>query len=70
MQALHDLRSLARRDADGLRRLSDEIDDDRPILVPQLGRDISDVAGLAAVCRPFLFATGRERSALLAEHAF
>ena len=69
VQALHDLRSLARRDADGLRRLSDEIDDDRPILVPQLGRDISDVAGLAAVCR-FLFATGRERSALLAEHAF
>ncbi len=69
VQALHDLRSLARRDADGLQRLREEIDDDHPILVPQLDRDISDVAGLAAVCR-FLFATGRERAALLAEHAF
>lgn len=69
VQALHDLRSLARRDADSLQRLSDEIDDDHPILVPQLDRDISDVAGLAAVCR-FLFATEGERAALLAEHAF
>jgi hypothetical protein len=52
-----------------MRHLKAEVDDQNPILVPQLGRDVSDVAGLVAVQR-FLFATRRERSALLAEHAF
>jgi anion-transporting ArsA/GET3 family ATPase len=69
IQALGDLRTLARRDAASLRRLAAELDDERPILVPQLARDVSDVAGLVAVQR-FLFASRRERSALLAEHAF
>ncbi len=67
--ALTDLRALARRDAANLRRLAGELDDQRPILVPQLDRDVSDVAGLAAVER-FLFASRRERAALLAAQAF
>ena len=69
VQALDDLRELARRDAASLRRLADELDDEHPILVPQLERDVSDVAGLLAVER-HLFAAARERSALLAEQAF
>jgi len=69
VQALEDLRALARRDAASVRHLKTELDDQHPILVPQLGRDVSDVAGLVAVQR-FLFATWRERSALLAEQAF
>jgi hypothetical protein len=40
-----------------------------PILVPQLDRDVGDVAGLVAVER-FLFAARRDRSALAAEQAF
>lgn len=66
VQAPRDLRALARRDAASLRRLSAELDDDHPILVPQPERDVSDVTGLVAIQR-FLFAAGRERSALLAE---
>jgi anion-transporting ArsA/GET3 family ATPase len=69
MQALLDMRALARRDAASLRRLSAELDDKHPILVPQFDRDISDMAGLAAVQR-YLFVPPRERSALLAEQAF
>ena len=69
VQALRDLRALARRDAASVRRLSTELDDEHPILVPQLDRDVSDVAGLVAVER-FLFAARRDRSALLAEQAF
>ncbi len=69
LQALRDLRALARRDAASMRRLVVELDDEHPILVPQLDRDVSDVAGLVAVHR-FLFAARRERSALLAERAF
>jgi anion-transporting ArsA/GET3 family ATPase len=69
IRALEDLRALARRDAASLRHLRAEVGDRHPILVPQLGREVSDVAGLVAVQR-FLFATGRERSALLAEQAF
>jgi anion-transporting ArsA/GET3 family ATPase len=68
-QALRDLRALARRDAASLRRLAAELDDEHPILVPQLDRDVSDMVGLLAVER-HLFATPRERSALLAEQAF
>ena len=68
IQALGDMRALARRDATSVRRLTVELDE-HPILVPQLDRDVSDVAGLVAVQR-FLFARRSERSALLAEQAF
>jgi anion-transporting ArsA/GET3 family ATPase len=68
MQALGDLSALAIRDAAALRRLARELDE-RPILVPQLDRDVSDVAGLVTLQR-FLFASRRERSALLSEEAF
>ncbi|MGO9319539.1 MAG: ArsA family ATPase [Solirubrobacteraceae bacterium] len=67
--ALGDLRALAQRDAASLRRLSAALGDGRPILVPQMDLDVSDAAGLVAVQR-FLFASPRERSALLAEQAF
>ena len=69
VRALADLRSLARRDAAGLRRLVAELDERNPILVPQLERDVSDVAGLISIER-FLFAPRRKRASLLAEHAF
>ncbi|MFI4985504.1 MAG: ArsA family ATPase [Solirubrobacterales bacterium] len=69
IEVLADLRALARRDAASLRRLSAEFGEQRPILVPQLDRDVSDVAGLVAVQR-FLFAPRRERFALLAGEAF
>ncbi len=69
LRALEDLRALARRDAAGLRRLSAEFAAERPILVPQLEGDVNGVAGLVAVER-FLFASRRERSALLSERAF
>jgi anion-transporting ArsA/GET3 family ATPase len=69
IHALEDLRALARRDAASVRHLRAELDQRYPILVPQLGRDVSDVASLVAVQR-FLFATPREHSALLAEQAF
>jgi hypothetical protein len=62
------MRALARRDATSVRRLTVELDE-HPILVPQLDRDVSDVAGLVAVQR-FLFARRSERSTLLAEQAF
>jgi anion-transporting ArsA/GET3 family ATPase len=68
IQALGDMRALARRDIASLRRLTAELDE-HPILVPQLDRDVSDVAGLVTVQR-FLFARRRERATLLAEHAF
>jgi anion-transporting ArsA/GET3 family ATPase len=69
IRALEDLRALARRDAASVRHLLAELQLQHPILVPQLGRDVSDVASLVAVQR-FLFAARREHSALLAEHAF
>jgi anion-transporting ArsA/GET3 family ATPase len=69
LQALGDLRALARRDAASLRRLTAELDDKRPIVIPQMDQDISDMAGLLLVER-YLFATPRQRSALLAEQAF
>jgi anion-transporting ArsA/GET3 family ATPase len=69
VQALRDLRTLAQRDATSLRRLAAELDDQHPILVPQLDREVSDIAGLVSVQR-FLFAQARERSALLAAQAF
>ncbi len=68
-EAWHELRALARRDAASVRRLAAELDGQRPILVPQLDRDVGDVAGLAAVER-FLFASQRQRAVLLAAEAF
>jgi anion-transporting ArsA/GET3 family ATPase len=68
-RALEDMRALARRDAASVRHLRAELDQRHPVLVPQLGSEVSDVASLVAVQR-FLFASAREHSALLAEHAF
>jgi hypothetical protein len=68
-QALWELRALALGDSTSLRRLAAELDDEHPILVPQLEREVSDVAGLVIVQR-FLFAPLRERSALLIAEAF
>jgi anion-transporting ArsA/GET3 family ATPase len=69
MRAWRDMRTLAERDAAGLRRLATELGEDDPILVAQLDHEASDVAGLALV-EQFLFAGPRERPALLAAHAF
>ena len=69
VRTLRELRALARRDATSLRRLTAELDDEHPIIVPQLDREVSDVAGLVIVQR-FLFAPPRERSALLSAQAF
>ena len=69
VEALRDLRVLAERDAAGLRRLSAEIDDPRPLIVPQLERDVGDLAELVAVQR-FLFARPEDADVLLAEQAF
>jgi anion-transporting ArsA/GET3 family ATPase len=69
LRTLRDLRALAHRDATSLRRLAAELDDEHPILVPQLDREVSDVAGLAIVQR-FLFAPPRESAALLSAQAF
>jgi hypothetical protein len=46
-----------------------ELDDEHPILVPQLDREVSDAAGLVIVQR-FLFAPPRESAALLSAQAF
>jgi anion-transporting ArsA/GET3 family ATPase len=69
MQALADLRALARRDAASIRRLPSALGDGRPILVPQMDLEVGDVAGLLGVQR-YLFASPQERAALLAEEAF
>jgi len=69
VRALRDLRALARRDAGNLKYLTAELDDRHPIVIPQMDHDISDLAGLLLIER-YLFATTRERSALLAEQAF
>jgi anion-transporting ArsA/GET3 family ATPase len=67
--ALRDMRVIARRDAESVRRLSHELGDHHPTLIPQLAQEVSDTEGLLAMHR-FLFATTRERPALLAQHAF
>jgi anion-transporting ArsA/GET3 family ATPase len=69
VQALRELRALAQRDATSLRRLAAELEDAHPIIVPQLDREVSDIAGLVSV-QHFLFAPPRERPALLAAQAF
>jgi anion-transporting ArsA/GET3 family ATPase len=69
IEALEDLRALARRDAENLKRLTGEFHSMPPMIVPQLDREASDIDGLAAVGR-FLFAGARERDQLLAEQAF
>jgi hypothetical protein len=61
---LRSLRALAHRDAASVHHLAAELDDEHPLLVPQLDREVSDLAGLVIV-HPFMFAPPRERSALL-----
>jgi anion-transporting ArsA/GET3 family ATPase len=69
VRTLRELRALARRDAISLQRLAVKLDDEHPIVVPQLDREVSDIAGLLIVQR-FLFAPPQERSALLIAQAF
>jgi hypothetical protein len=57
------MRALAQSDAASVQRLATEVDDEHPLLVRQLDREVSDIAGLAIVER-FLFARPRERSAM------
>ena len=69
VRALRDLRALAHRDAVSVHNLAAELDDDHPIVVPQLDCEVSDLAGLVVVQR-FLFAPRHERSEMLAAQAF
>ncbi len=46
---LADLDVLARRDRDTITRLSEQLGEAHPLLVPDLGEDVDDVAGLARV---------------------
>jgi len=46
-----DLQRLAVRDAASIERLSDELDEPDPIVVPMLDGDVTDVAGLLALYR-------------------
>jgi anion-transporting ArsA/GET3 family ATPase len=68
-RTLREFRVLAKRDAAALERLSREVGDDDPLIVPHLDGDVHDVDGLVLVHR-HLFAEGREREALLSEAAF
>jgi hypothetical protein len=45
---------LARRDAATLKRLSDELDEPAPVVVPHLEEDIQDLAGLARIATHLL----------------
>ncbi len=51
---LADFDVLARRDAATITRLSDELDDPAPVLVPHLDEDIQDLAGLARIAAHLL----------------
>jgi anion-transporting ArsA/GET3 family ATPase len=51
---LADFDVLARRDAATVARLSHELDEPHPVLVPHLDEDIQDLAGLARVARHLL----------------
>jgi anion-transporting ArsA/GET3 family ATPase len=68
-RTLGEFRVLAHRDAAALERLTAELGETDPILIPHLDGDVHDVDGLVAVHR-HLFATARERAALLEESAF
>jgi anion-transporting ArsA/GET3 family ATPase len=51
---LADFDVLARRDAATVKRLSDELDDPAPVIVPHLDEDIHDLAGLAHIAARLL----------------
>jgi anion-transporting ArsA/GET3 family ATPase len=51
---LADFDVLARRDAATVRRLSGELHDDAPVLIPHLDEDIQDLAGLARIASHLL----------------
>jgi anion-transporting ArsA/GET3 family ATPase len=68
-RTLGEFRVLAHRDAAALERLAGELGEDDPILIPHLDGDVHDVDGLVAVHR-HLFASPRERAALLEASAF
>jgi anion-transporting ArsA/GET3 family ATPase len=61
-----DYHLLARRDDHNITRLTEALDGQPLVLVPQLDEDVHDLEGLLAVGR-YLFATGRERERLIAE---
>jgi anion-transporting ArsA/GET3 family ATPase len=68
-RTLEEFRMLARRDAAAIERVSREVGDDQPILVPQLDGDVHDIDGLVAIHR-HLFASPAERARLLEAAAF
>jgi anion-transporting ArsA/GET3 family ATPase len=59
-----DYHVLARRDAQNIERLGNQLRDDRLLLVPYLDEDVHDIEGLARLDR-YLFATEAERQQLL-----
>ena len=54
---LSDFRSLAERDRLSIRRLSDELGERSPVLVPELDGDVHEIGGLVRIERE-LFGTG------------
>ncbi len=67
-RTLEEFRVLAVRDAASIVRLSKELGEKNPIVIPHLDGDVHDVEGLLAI-RRYLFAEGAEREELLAEAA-
>jgi anion-transporting ArsA/GET3 family ATPase len=67
-RTLEEFRVLAVRDAASIVRLSKELGEKDPIVIPHLDGDVHDVEGLLAI-RRHLFADGAEREELLAEAA-
>jgi anion-transporting ArsA/GET3 family ATPase len=68
-RTLREFRVLAHRDTESVARLTRELDEPDPILIPHLDGDVHDVDGLVAVHR-HLFADARRRAELLEEAAF
>jgi len=68
-RTLREFRVLARRDSASVARLTRELDEPDPILVPHLDGDVHDVDGLVAMHR-HLFADAARRAELLDEAAF
>ncbi|HEY4097335.1 MAG TPA: ArsA family ATPase [Baekduia sp.] len=68
-RTLREFRVLAHRDSESVARLTRELDEPDPILVPHLDGDVHDVDGLVAVHR-HLFADAARRAELLEEAAF
>ena len=68
-RTLREFRVLAHRDSESIARLTRELHEADPILVPHLDGDVHDVDGLVAVHR-HLFADAARRAELLQEAAF